>query len=53
MGKGKTLTQKDASEIWEMYLMGPKGAAKQLCEMKGYHKTTYYKILLFCNTYFK
>ncbi len=45
MGKGKTLTQKDASEIWEMYLKGPKGAAKQLCEMKGYHKTTYYKIL--------
>lgn len=45
MGKGKQLSQQDATEIWEMYLNGPKGAAKQLCKMKGYHKTTYYKII--------
>ena len=46
MGRGKrNVTRQDAHEILEMYLRSGAKAAKQLCSIKGFEKSTYYKII--------
>ena len=46
MGRGsKNLTQQDCQEIWLMYIRVGAKEAKALCSIKGYKKTTYYKII--------
>ena len=46
MRKGtKNLSPEDAREVYQMYIMEGAKAAKKLCEIKGYKKTTYYKIV--------
>ena len=45
MGKGKSVTSDQARLIYQTYLTGPKGAAKNLCRTMGYSERTYYKII--------
>ena len=45
MGQGKTVTAEDAQRIYDLYLNGNKGEAKQLCFLLGYKKSTYYNII--------
>lgn len=45
MGKGKTVPHEIAKLIYQTYLTGPKGAAKDLCLNLGYKERTYYKII--------